>query len=60
MENFQIKIVITDGTNEAKGSIRLEDYKKIKELHGVSMVDVQVEALLEEIEKSISKNFSHK
>lgn len=48
MENLQIKIVITDGEKEAKTSINIKDYQAMKELHGVSLVDMQVDALLNE------------
>jgi hypothetical protein len=56
MENLQIKIVITDGEKEAKTSINIEDYQMMKELHGVSLIDEQVDVLLNEIKKSISPN----
>jgi len=48
----QIKIVITDGEKEAKTSINIEDYQMTKELHGVSLVDEQVDVLLNEIKKT--------
>jgi len=56
MENLQIKITVTNGEKEAKTSVNVEDYQKMKELHGVSMLDLQVDALLDEIGKSISPN----
>ena len=56
MENLQIKITITDGEKEAKASINLEDFQKMKELHNVSLIDMQVDVLLNEIKKSISPN----
>jgi hypothetical protein len=56
MENLQIKIVITDGEKEAKTSIDIKDYQMMKELHGVSLIDEQVDVLLNEIKKSISPN----
>ena len=56
MENLQIKIVLTDGEKEAKTSINTEDYQMMKELHGVSLIDEQVDVLLNEIKKSISPN----
>jgi hypothetical protein len=49
MENLQIKITITDGEKEAKTTINVDDYKTMKELHGISLVDMQVEVLLDEI-----------
>jgi hypothetical protein len=52
MENLKIKIVITDGEKEARSEIPVKDYKTVKELHGESLVDMQIEALLNEIEKS--------
>ena len=54
MENLQIKITITDGEKEAKASINLEDFQKMKELHNVSLIDMQVDVLLNEIKKSIT------
>lgn len=54
MENLQIKIVITDGEKEAKTTIAVNDYKTVKELHGVSLVDMQIDVLLDEIKKSIT------
>jgi len=48
----QIKIVITDGEKEAKTSINIEDYQMTKELHGVSLIDEQVDVLLNEIKKT--------
>ena len=56
MENLQIKITITDGEKEAKASINLEDFQKMKELHNVSLIDMQVDVLLNEIKKSITPN----
>ena len=54
MENLQIKITITDGEKEAKATIGLNEYQSIKEMHGVSMLDEQVDILLEEINKPIT------
>ena len=51
MENLQIKIAITDGEKEVKTSINFEDYQKIKELHGISLIDEQVDVLFDEIKK---------
>ena len=48
-KNLQIKITITDGEKEAKTTINVDDYKTMKELHGISMLDMQVEVLLDEI-----------
>jgi len=57
MENLQIKITITDGEKEAKATISVNEYQSIKEMHGISMLDEQVAILLEEIEKSITRNY---
>ena len=54
MENLQIKITITDGEKEAKSTIGLNEYQSIKEMHGISMLDEQVDILLEEINKPIT------
>jgi len=51
MENLQIKITITDGEKEVKTTINAHDYKTTKELHGVSMLDVLVDLLLQDITK---------
>ena len=56
MENLKIKIVITDGEKEARAEIPVKDYKTVKELHGESLVDMQVGVLLNEIEKSIKSS----
>jgi hypothetical protein len=56
MENLQIKIVITDGEKEAKTIVNVDHYKTMKELHGVSMLDLQVDLLLEEIYKTIESH----
>jgi len=55
-KNLQIKITITDGEKEAKTTINVDEYKTdeyktIKELHGVSMLDDLVDALLQDINK---------
>jgi len=50
MENLQIKITITDGKKEAKATISVNEYQSIKEMHGISMLDEQVDILLEKIE----------
>lgn len=55
MENLQIKITITDGEKEAKTTINVDDYKTMKELHGISLVDMQVEVLLDEIKTTKQK-----
>jgi PHD/YefM family antitoxin component YafN of YafNO toxin-antitoxin module len=52
MENLQIKITITNGEKEAKTIINVDDYKTMKELHGISLLDEQVDILLEEIKKA--------
>ena len=54
MKNLQIKITITDGEKEAKATIGLNEYQSIKEIHGISMLDEQVDILLEEINKPIT------
>jgi len=56
MENLQIKITITDGEKEAKTTIDVNDYINMKNLHGVSLLDLQVDTLLEEINKPITPN----
>lgn len=56
MENLQIKITITDGEKEAKSTVNINDYLTMKNLHGVSLLDLQVDTLLEEINKSITPN----
>ena len=56
MENLQIKITITDGEKEAEAIISVNEYQSIKEIHGISMLDEQVDVLLEEIKKSITPN----
>ena len=56
MENLQIKITITDGEKDAKASINVEEYQKMKELHGVSLVDEIVNTLLNKIKDSITTN----
>jgi predicted small metal-binding protein len=56
MENLQIKITITDGEKDAKASINVEEYQKMKELHGVSLVDEIVDTLLNKIKDSITTN----
>jgi predicted small metal-binding protein len=57
MENLQIKITITDGEKEAKSLINVEEYQKMKELHGVSLVDEIVDTLLNKIKDSITPNY---
>jgi hypothetical protein len=54
MENLQIKITITDGEKEAKTIVNANDYLNMKNLHGVSLLDLQVDTLLEEINKPIT------
>jgi len=54
MENLQIEITITDGEKEAKTTIGVNDYINMKNLHGVSLLDLQVDTLLEEINKPIT------
>ena len=56
MENLQIKITITDGEKDAKASINVEEYQKMKELHGVSLVDEIVDTLLNKIKDSTTTN----
>jgi hypothetical protein len=55
MENLKIEIRITDGEKSAKTSVSVNDYKMIKHLHGTSMLDLQVDALIDEVEKSLNK-----
>ncbi len=47
-----IKIIITDGEREAKGSIDLKSYREAQKLHGISLADEILKALLIEIEKA--------
>ena len=54
MENLQIKITITDGEKEAKTTIDVNDYLNMKDLHGVSLLDLLVDTLLNEINKPIT------
>jgi hypothetical protein len=54
MENLQIKITITDGEKEAKTAIDVNDYLNMKDLHGVSLLDLLVDTLLDEINKPIT------
>jgi hypothetical protein len=54
MENLQIKITITDGEKEAKTIVNANDYLNMKNLHGVSLLDLQVDTLLEEINKPVT------
>ena len=56
MENLQIKITITDGKKEAKTTVNVGDYLGMRNLHGVSLLDLQVDTLLEEINKSITSD----
>jgi hypothetical protein len=56
MENLKIKISITDGEQEAKTVVNVNDYVNMKEFHGVSLLDLKVDALLEEIKKIITPN----
>jgi hypothetical protein len=56
MENLKIEIKITDGEKSAKTAVSVNDYKMIKHLHGTSMLDLQVDALIDEIEKSMDRN----
>ena len=51
MENLTIKITISDNEKEIKVSnINVDDYQKIKDLHGISLVDEMVGELLSTIE----------
>ena len=49
-QNFQIKIIITDGEKKIKSKINVSDYKTSKELHNVNLVDETVVALLSQFE----------
>ena len=53
---MEIKIVITDGNNKAKGKINVNDYKTALALTGVSLVDEAIDILLKEIDKSVTTN----
>lgn len=55
-KNLQIKITITDGEKEVKTTINVDDYKTIKKLHGVSMLDDLVDVLLQDINKTIESH----
>jgi len=51
MENLTIKITISDNEKEIKAtSINVEDYQKIKDLHGISLVDEMISELLSTIQ----------
>jgi hypothetical protein len=51
MENLTIKITISDDEKEIKATnINVDDYKKTKDLHGISLVDEMVNELLSTIE----------
>ena len=51
MENLTIKITISDNEKEINVSnINVGDYQKIKDLHGISLVDEMVGELLSTIE----------
>ena len=54
MNNLKIEITITDGEKKAKTTVDVSNYQMIKELHGISLLDEQVDILLEEIKKSIT------
>jgi hypothetical protein len=49
---IKIEIIITDGEKTARTGIDLAQYRMMKDLHGVSTLDLQVDALLEQIEKT--------
>jgi hypothetical protein len=49
MENLQIKITITNGEKEATATVDVNEYLNIKNLHGISLLDLQVDTLLEDI-----------
>jgi hypothetical protein len=55
-QDLEIKIVITDGNNKAKGKINVNDYKTALDLNGVSLVDEMIRVLLEGIDKFDTKN----
>ena len=52
MENLKIEIIITDGDKKAKTTIKADEYQIIKKLHGISLLDEQVDILLDEIKKA--------
>lgn len=54
-QDLEIKIVITNGNNKAKGKINVNDYKTALALTGVSLVDETIDILLKEIDKSVIK-----
>ena len=54
MENLQIKITITDGEKEVKAVINVNEYKSLKKMHGISLVDETIDLLLEEINKTLN------
>ena len=51
-KDLTIKIIITDGEREAKGSVTLDSYRDVLKLHNVSLVDEITKTLLDEIEKT--------
>ena len=52
MANLTIKITISDNEKEIKVyNINADDYQKIKDLHGISLVDEIVSTLLSKIEE---------
>ena len=55
-QDLEIKIVITDGNNKAKGKINVNDNKTALALTGVSLVDEAIDILLKEIDKSVTTN----
>jgi hypothetical protein len=51
IKNLTIKITISDNEKEIKAtSINVEDYQKIKDLHGISLVDEMISELLSTIQ----------
>ena len=51
-KDLTIKIIVTDGEREAKGSVTLDSYRDVLKLHNVSLVDEITKTLLDEIEKT--------
>ena len=57
MKDLKLKITITDGEKKVvTTSINVDDYKSIKDLHNVSLLDTLVDELLNQIETHEEKN----
>jgi hypothetical protein len=57
-KNLQIKIAITDGEKEVKAAFSMDDYKTIKKLHEVNILDDLVDTLLQEISKGTTHSLN--